>query len=122
MNELQRTALVVDDEALIAMMLSEMLEDMGFEICGTAATAVEAVQLAEAHRPDLILMDVRLKGEEDGVFAARRIHDIFDAKVVFITGSREPDTVARIKTDHPSGILFKPILSGQLEAAVQIAL
>ena len=114
--------LIVDDEFIIANSLSLQVEEMGFEVCGIAATAREAVALAKAHRPDIVLMDVRLKGEEDGVDAALAIHRIVGAKVIFITGSREPATMARIQEDHPAGVLFKPIYGQQLRTAVEAAL
>ena len=111
--------LIVDDEQLIALSLTMTLEEMGIEVCGTAATALKAVELANRHRPGIILMDVRLKGEKDGVDAALAIHEIFEASVIFITGSREPETVARIRQDHPAAILFKPILPVHLHEAIE---
>jgi DNA-binding NarL/FixJ family response regulator len=116
------TVLVVDDEFIIADSLRLQVEEMGYEVCGTAATAAEAVDMANAHRPDVVLMDVRLKGAEDGVDAALAIHKTIGSKVIFITGSREPATMARIELDHPSGVLFKPIYGQQLRNAVETAL
>lgn len=110
--------LVVDDERLIALGLTLALKDMGFRTCGTAGTAAHAIQMAQEHRPSLVLMDVRLKGEGDGVDAAIEIHRTLGVPVIFITGSREPETVARIQQDHPSAVLFKPILPVHLKAAI----
>jgi DNA-binding NarL/FixJ family response regulator len=110
--------LVVDDEFLIVELLSAMIEDMGMRVCGSAASADEAVLLAETHSPRLVLMDVRLKGAKDGVDAAVAIHHKVGSRVIFITGSREPETVARIRQNHPAGVLFKPILFDQLKQAV----
>jgi two-component system, response regulator PdtaR len=112
------SVLVVDDEVLIALSLSEMLEDMGLLVCGTAATAKRAVELVDAHRPSLVLMDVRLKGTEDGVHAALEIHRRHGTPVIFITGSREQETIDRIHQDHPAAILIKPILPEHLRAVV----
>lgn len=114
--------LIVDDEFIIANSLSLQVEELGYEVCGTAATAAEAIDLAKSFRPDLVLMDVRLKGQEDGVDAALAIHSAVGSKVVFITGSREPATMERIALDHPSGILIKPIYGQQLRSAVETAL
>jgi CheY-like chemotaxis protein len=114
--------LVVDDEFIIANSLSLQIEEMGYAVCGVAATAREAVELAQAHRPDIVLMDVRLKGEEDGVDAALAIHETTGSKVIFITGSREPATMARIELDHATAVLFKPIYGQQLRIAVDAAL
>lgn len=114
--------LVVDDEFIIADTLSQQVQELGLEVCGTAATAQAAVDLAQEHRPDIVLMDVRLKGEGDGVDAALEIHRTVGSKVIFITGSREPATMARIQLDHPAGVLFKPIYGQQLRIAIEKAL
>jgi CheY-like chemotaxis protein len=116
------SVLVVDDEFIIANSLSMQIEEMGYAVCGVAATAREAVELAQAHQPDIVLMDVRLKGEEDGVDAALAIHETTRSKVIFITGSREPATMARIELDHATAVLFKPIYGQQLRIAVDAAL
>ena len=122
MTALADCVLIVDDEFLIAEGLRMQLEDMGMEVCGKAATADEAVALARLHRPSVVLMDMRLKGGRDGVDAALEIHADVGSKVIFVTGSREPSTIARINEDHPSGILFKPVFGAQLETAIQEAL
>ena len=122
MMSLNRTVLVVDDEFLIAQGLQMQVEDMGLPVCGTAATAEAAIAMAEAHRPAVILMDVRLDGRMDGVDAALAIHATIGAKIIFITGSREESTQVRIAMDHPTAILFKPISSQQLQRAVDEAL
>jgi DNA-binding NarL/FixJ family response regulator len=122
MMALRPCVLIVDDEYLIAEGLSMQIEDMGLDVCGTAATAESAIALAETHRPAVVLMDVRLRGAGDGVDAALAIHDKIGSKVIFVTGSREPATLSRIEMDHPSGILFKPIFGRQLQIAVEQAL
>jgi DNA-binding NarL/FixJ family response regulator len=113
---------VVDDEFIIAEGLSLQLEDMGMTVCGTAATADAAVALVQAKRPALVLMDVRLEGDKDGVDAAIAIHETVGSKVIFVTGSREPATMERIQLDHPAGVLFKPITDRQLKQAIDAAL
>lgn len=113
---------VVDDEFLIAEGLSMQVRDLGMRVCGTAATADEAVALAQAERPAVVLMDVRLGGAKDGVDAALAIHDTVGSKVIFVTGSREPQTLARIRLDHPAGVLFKPVSDWQLRRAIRTAM
>ena len=113
---------VVDDEFIIAEGLTLQLEDMGMTVCGTAANADDAVALVQAKRPALVLMDVRLDGEKDGVDAAIAIHETVGSKVIFVTGSREPATMERIQLDHPAGVLFKPISDWQLRQAIDAAL
>ena len=113
---------VVDDEFIIAEGLTLQLEDMGLTVCGTAATADDAVALVQAKRPAIVLMDVRLDGEKDGVDAAIAIHETVGSKVIFVTGSRDPATMERIQLDHPAGVLFKPISDRQLRQAIDAAL
>ena len=122
MNALRDCVLIVDDEFLIAESLCMHIEDMGYAVCGTAATAGTAVALAEQHRPMLVLMDMRLRGDGDGVDAALAIHRLVGSKVIFITGSREPSTIARIRLDHPMGLLFKPFSGHGLRTAITAAL
>lgn len=109
MKPLNRSVLVVDDEAIIAELWSAYVDIMGIKVCGVAATADEAVQLARAYRPALVLMDVRLRGQGDGVDAALAIHESVGSKVVFITGSQAPATMERIHLDHPTAVLIKPV-------------
>jgi len=122
MNDLNKTILVVDDEFLIAQGLCMQVEDMGLTVCGTAATADEAIALAREHRPAVVLMDMRLQGDKDGVDAALAIYETVGSKVIFITGSREPATIERIKLDHPSAVLFKPVSDQQLKTAIEAAI
>ncbi len=122
MTDLSNTVLVVDDEYLIALGLCTQVEEMGLTVCGTAATAGEAVALAQQHRPIVVLMDMRLRGDKDGVDAALAIYETVGSKVIFITGSREPATIERIKLDHPSAVLFKPVSDQQLRTAIEDAM
>jgi DNA-binding NarL/FixJ family response regulator len=118
---LQEQVLIVDDEFLIVMGLWTQIEDMGLEVCASAATADDAIELAQRHRPSIVLMDVRLQGDKDGVYAALAIHETVGSKVIFITGSSEPETKARIQLGYPSAVLFKPISDRQLRLAVEAA-
>jgi CheY-like chemotaxis protein len=122
MSDLRRCVLIVDDEFVIAALWSIHVEDMGLEVCGVAATADAAVALAREHRPAIVLMDMRLRGERDGVDAALEIHDAVGSKVIFITGSNEPPTLRRIELDHATTTLIKPVSDRQLRGAIEAAL
>ena len=113
--------LIVDDEFLIVMGLSMQVEDMGLEVCATAATAEDAIAFAQRHRPAIVLMDVRLQGDKDGVDAALAIQQTVGSKVIFITGSREPATAARMNLGPATTVLFKPVSEWQLRTAIQAA-
>ena len=112
------SVLVVEDEFLIVEILTMMLMDMGLDVCASAASADEAVAMVERHHPQLVLMDIRLKGRKDGVDAATAIQQRQTTPIIFITGSREPETVARIEHNHPAALLFKPVRFNQLQKAV----
>lgn len=118
MMGLNKSVRVVEDHAVISELWCLHMEIMGLEVCGTATTADEAIELAERHRPAIVLMDVRLIGEKDGVDAALAIHDSVGSKVIFITGSKEPSTMARIELDHPTAVLIKPVPDHLLRSTV----
>ncbi len=122
MTLLEKCVLIVDDEFLIAEGLRMQVEDMCLRVCAVAGTADDAVAQARLHRPAIVLMDVRLRGEKDGVDAALAIHGILGSKIIFITGSSDPATMARIQLDHPLAVLRKPVGERQLRAAIEIAL
>jgi CheY-like chemotaxis protein len=119
---LSDSVLVVDDEMLISQFWCAVVEDMGLAVCGTAMTADTAVIAAVRHRPKVVLMDMRLRGKGDGVDASQAIHDQVGSKVIFITGSKEPATLARINGDHPTAVLIKPVSDRQLRSAIRDAM
>ena len=116
------SVLLVEDEFLIAELLSIMLADMGLKVCANAATVEEAVVQARRHLPRLALVDVRLKGAADGVVAAAAIHEVAGSRIIFITGSRDSDTMKRMERTKPAGVLFKPVEFNALQKAVREAM
>ena len=119
---LQKCVLVVEDEPIIAELWSMYIEDLALEVCGVAQTGEAAIALAQKHRPALILMDMRLRGGMDGVDAAIAINATVGSKIVFLTGSRDPETLARIQLAKPMTVLFKPVSDRQLSIAIQEAM
>jgi DNA-binding NarL/FixJ family response regulator len=111
--------LIVEDEALIAWTLSTMIEDLGMTVAGMAATADDAVAEADALKPDLILMDIRLKGEKSGIDACRLIRERSDIPVIFVTGHGDPASVRLAEAAGPSAIVLKPVREQDLEAAIK---
>lgn len=114
--------LVVEDEGIIANMLAFHLKRVGYEVVGTAATGEEAVEIAVAAKPDLILMDIRLAGAMDGIQAADEIHKTLDVPVVFLTAYSDDATLQRAKITTPFGYIMKPFNERELLASVEIAL
>ncbi len=114
--------LIVDDEAAITTQLEERLAVMGYEVVGTASTGEEAVGLAREHAPDIILMDIVMPGELDGIEAARLIHREMDIPVVFLTAYGDDRFIERAKDVGPYGYIIKPYQENALKAAIEIAL
>jgi CRP-like cAMP-binding protein/DNA-binding NarL/FixJ family response regulator len=114
--------LVVEDEAIVAVDIDECLQTLGYRVCGTAASADEAFDLAGKHKPDLVLMDIILRGEEDGIQAAERIKSVHDVPVVFLTAHADKATLDRAKITEPYGYVLKPFNERELRTVVEIAL
>ena len=122
MTAMNTRILIVEDEFFIAETLAAMIEDMSLEVCGVAASADEALALAVQHDPAVVLMDMRLQGARDGVDAADAIQGRVAAKIIYVTGSQEPATIMRIKTDHPFAIVHKPFTFDLLQDTIRRAL
>ncbi|HBR05830.1 MAG TPA: two-component system response regulator, partial [Desulfovibrio sp.] len=97
--------LVVDDERVIGMALTASLGRLGYVSAGLAGNGEEAVRLCGEKHPDLVLMDVRLQGEMDGVEAAERINRLFGTPIIFLTAFWDEETVTRAKRSGPYAFL-----------------
>jgi diguanylate cyclase (GGDEF)-like protein/PAS domain S-box-containing protein len=114
--------LIVEDESVVAMDLADQLEDMGYQICGIADTGAEAIELAAQHAPQVVMMDIVIKGELDGIDTAERIRRRFQVPVIFATAYSDPETVARAARTAPYGYITKPYQARDVHAAIEVAL
>ncbi len=114
--------MVVEDEAVISMEIQDRLARMGHSVCGTAASGDEAVSVAASNHPDLILMDVQLRGEIDGVETAQKIQSRIQVPVIYLTAFADDRTVERARETQPYGYLIKPFSEKELFAAIEMAL
>lgn len=114
--------LVVEDDPVIAMCTLRCLSRMGHQAIGPVKTAREAIRQAEENRPDLVIMDIGLEGEVDGITAAREIFVRFGIAAVYLTSESDEMTRARALTTAPLGYLLKPASSARLQATVDFAL
>lgn len=114
--------LVVEDEQLVANDLREMLEHLGYQVPRLVASGEEAVELVTAVCPELVLMDIRLKGEMDGVSAAEQIQSRCQVPIVYLTANTDPYTLDRVKATHPFGYILKPFDEVSLSTTIEIAL
>ena len=114
--------LVVEDEVIVAMELQHHLERLGYDVLDAVTTGEAAVEQARALRPDLVLMDVRLEGELDGIEAAERIRARQPLPVIFLTAFGDEATLERAKATAPYGYVLKPFDEQGLFATIEVAL
>lgn len=107
---------VVEDEALIALELEDLLAELGAEVVGTAMNAEEAIELAATQRPDCVTMDIRIQGPRDGISAALEIYRRFGIRAIFVSAYANPATAAQADAARPLGWLTKPIRANELAA------
>jgi len=114
--------MVVDDEAIITTQLEDRLQSMKYDVVGTASSAEESVSLARELWPDIILMDIVMKGELDGIEAAEIIKNEMDIPVIFLTGYTSDNYIERAKKVAPFGYIVKPFREDDVRANIEIAL
>lgn len=112
--------LVVEDEGLSALALVAYLEMRGYEVCSPAATGEEGIAIAEDDRPNLVLMDINLPGEMDGIDAAREIHARFGIPSIFLSGYPRPEETEGDEACR--GYLVKPFSFERLEETISAAM
>lgn len=113
---------VVEDEALISLEIRSRLHKLGYEVCGMAATAKDALEKIADLQPDLVLMDIRLPGGMSGIEAALRIRKEFGIPVVFLTAYADEQTLFRARDAEPYGYLVKPFRESDLRIGIEMAL
>lgn len=118
----QLNVLIVEDEVIVAENLSSKLEYLGYTVAGIAVTGNEAVEMALKHRPQLILMDINLRGEFDGIQATEAIVKHHDIPVIYLTAHSDPNTLARAKISKPYGYVLKPFEDRDLATQIELAL
>ena len=114
--------LIVDDEWLTRLEIEGMLTDLGYDVAGQAETGAEAIAMARELNPDLILMDVKMPGETNGIDAAREIKRELGTPIVFISGYGDPEYIEAAKEVAPFGYVMKPFDEREVHAFVEIAL
>ncbi len=114
--------LVVEDENIVAKDIENSLKSLGYAVSAVVSSGEEAVKSAEDTHPDLVLMDIVLKGEMDGVQAAEQIHDQFNIPVVYLTAYADEKTIQRATTTEPFGYIVKPFERRELQSSIKVAL
>ena len=118
-----RKILIVEDEALVALGVSGLMEEMGHRVCGVATSVAEAVAMSRDWEPDLVLMDVNLQEGGNGIDAAHALRTFArPPRVLFITSYVDTDTRRRMDATEPFGIVQKPYSEAHLQQTVEAAL
>lgn len=111
--------LVAEDEVITSLDLWHLFEMWGFEMCRQVSTADGAVEVAEEERPDVVLMDISLRGSRDGIEAAAEIRNRLGIPVVFMSGYDDPETVERAGAAGPAGYFVKPLDFYKLRSTIE---
>ncbi|GAB6147378.1 ATP-binding response regulator [Desulfocicer niacini] len=114
--------LIVEDEFVIAKDIQISLENMGYLVCAIVSSGEEAITKAKKEKPDLVLMDIILKGEIDGIEAGRQIWSLFKIPIVYLTAYADENTLEKAKISEPYGYILKPFKNRELNIAIEIAL
>ena len=117
----EKKILLVEDEGIVALDIKADLETLGYRVCGIASAGREALEMVRNTNPDLVLMDIRLKGEMDGITAAAIIRDLYCTPVVYLTAHADEHTLKRALVTEPFGYLVKPFQTIELRVAIEMA-
>lgn len=114
--------LIVEDERVVALNLQQRLVKLGYEVVGRAASGEQAMALAEQGKPDIVLMDIHIEGDIDGIDTAAQLLERHQLQVIYLTAYSEDTTLERAKATQPYGYLLKPFSERELHATLQMAL
>lgn len=114
--------LVVEDESIVSRDIQNTLKKLGYEVAGSATNYEKAIELANSENPDLILMDIMLKGDKSGIEAAEKINETLNIPVIFLTAYADEATLSRAKTSLPFGYILKPFKEIDLRSGIEMAI
>lgn len=114
--------LIVEDELVIAEDLKEILEELGYEVCGIAISSREALALIDEKSPDLALLDIQIKGGKDGIVLAAEINENYHLPFIMLTSHADIHTINRAKEVNPYGYLVKPFNEKEILAGIELAM
>jgi PAS domain S-box-containing protein len=112
---------IVEDEKIVALDIAASLKSLGYNVTGMASSGMEAIDKIKKKIPDLILMDIRLKGDMDGITTAEAIHEDYDIPVIYLTAYADENTLERAKHTQPYGYLLKPYEKRVLHSTIEMA-
>ena len=114
--------LIVEDEKILAMGLKKKLEKLGYSVTGLASSGAEAIESVKEVQPDLVLMDIVLKGVMDGIETAEFIVNLYDMPIIYLTAYADDEMLARAEKTCPYGYILKPYKDNELKANIKMAI
>ncbi len=117
---MSRRILIVEDEAVTSVMLEKTLKELGYEVVGSAFDGEEAIALARDRQPDIILMDITIQGDMDGIETAKRIYQQYHIPIIYLTAHSDDNTIRRAVESGPFGYLIKPFKERELYSNIEM--
>ena len=114
--------LIVEDDMIIAAKISMQLTNLGYEVTGIVPRGEDAIMHVEENKPDIVLLDINLKGELDGIATAHILHKVRDIPIIYITASTDESTFNRAKETRPHAFISKPIKNIDLQRAIELVI
>jgi DNA-binding LytR/AlgR family response regulator len=114
--------LVVEDESIVSKDIQQSLKKLGYNVVGAASTGEKAVELALETKPDIVLMDIMLKGEMNGIQAADEIRSKINIPVIYLTAYADEGTLSRAKVTEPYGYIIKPFKEIDIHTSIEMAI
>jgi DNA-binding LytR/AlgR family response regulator len=114
--------LIVEDESIVAKDIQHSLKKLGYTVVGMCSTGEDAIKLAEEVKPDLVLMDIMLKGEMSGIEAAGQIREKFNIPIIYLTAYADESTLSKAKVSEPYGYIIKPFKEIDLHTSIEMAI
>jgi CheY-like chemotaxis protein len=121
-NQRKPTILLVEDEAITALAMNMALENMGYATCEPVATGLKALERLPLDKPDVILMDINLTGDMDGIETAQKVRALGPTPIIFISGYSSNELLAGAEAINPVAIFVKPVRPQELQTAIETAI
>lgn len=114
--------LIVEDDSMLCTVFEMFLDELGYTNCGTYSSGEDALAQIEKDKPDLVLMDIHLEGEIDGIEAAKTIYETYNIPIIYISGDSDVSTVKRAVLNNTYGFMTKPVYKNSLELNIEFAI
>lgn len=114
--------LLVEDDNIIAKIADWRLNNLGYEVCGRATTGAEAMDLLAQFKPDVVLMDINIKGNIDGIETTKLIKEKYNLPVIYVTSHSDGPTIDRARDTRPDGFIVKPFDDEDLRVAISLVI